>query len=287
MKTASFQSGHRKSALRPAPSPPSLAARLTEADTLLERGDVTAAEAAYTSMLADQPETGAILCKLGFLLLDQQRREEAHGKFLLALAAEPGLSLAYLGLANIYQLEGRAGEALTALEAGRSIDVSFDRYDGHIEELRLLSLDTPPARILVADGTEDDDGRALFLISALHHAAQALGRTRVRFMNVSNDAVRAAIEVLAWDCGIEVEVLDAGCPVVEALQSAVGFAAVSFRESQRLLEVCAQAEGAGLRCLVALQFPGSNPSATDLILSHAAHDPAALAAHITDILDSR
>lgn len=251
---------------------------------MVERGEILAAENAYRDILADQQEVAAILCRLGFLLLDQQRRDEAHDHFLQALAAEPGLSMAYLGLGRIYEVEGRPGEALAAFEAGRSHDSSFERFESRIEELRLISLETPPARVLVADGAEDEEGRALFLISALHQAAPELGRTRVRFLNVATDAVRTAIEVLSWDCGFEVEAIDPAQSKHAALQPAAAFAAVGFRESPRLAVLRARAESAGLPCLVAVQFLGPDASASALMLSRAAHDPAVLGAKIRELM---
>src|SRR5687767_1741908 len=58
-------------------------------------------------------------------------------------------------------------------------------------------------RILI-DGREDDQGRALLVVSALYFSAARAMPFAFHYIDVRNPAVEAAVEVLRWDTGLNV-----------------------------------------------------------------------------------
>ena len=64
----------------------------------------------YQEALARGPEAADIHVQLGYAHLELERRHEAEQAFLRALEEDPGEYSAYLGLAEIRRLEGRAGD---------------------------------------------------------------------------------------------------------------------------------------------------------------------------------
>jgi hypothetical protein len=132
--------------------------------------------------------------------------------------------------------------------------------------------------ILVLDGREDIDGRALLLMSALHHVGPDLHRFRLRFADVASEAVRLAINLLRWDLGLDAaESPDAE---VEAnLPDTRLYLSISFAEPTwpRL----AQMKAAGVPTLAARQFPPDIQSnAEAMTLTRAAHDPKVFATRL-------
>lgn len=128
---------------------------------------------------------------------------------------------------------------------------------------------------VVCDGSESVEGRALLLISALHHAKDALTGVPIRFVNVSDRAVVSAIELLEWDFGLDVGMvaLEHGDSAVQALSGARLYAAIGFRDAKHLLGQ--EASRASVPSLIALQFPDMQTlDAHGTLMLAAAHDPA-------------
>lgn len=138
---------------------------------------------------------------------------------------------------------------------------------------------------LVCDGREDAEGRALFLISALHVCHEALRDVEVRFVDVEADAVKIAIETLHWETGLTLTQV----PPDAAIDFWVGAAVFC---SVVLQECCSRylkgALARGIPLLVARQFPvKGNTCASDLAMVRAAHDPAIYAEHLVRTLGGR
>lgn len=138
---------------------------------------------------------------------------------------------------------------------------------------------------VVLDGSENVEGRALLLISALHHAKDALVGLPIRFVNTTDLAVAAAIELLEWDLGLDVGTvkLERGAEAAQALAGARLYAAIGFRDTRHLLDE--EARSAGVPTLIALQFPDMrylDPRGT--VMLAAAHDPAIYGRWLTKAL---
>jgi len=132
-------------------------------------------------------------------------------------------------------------------------------------------------RRLVGYGAEDSEGRALLLISALHHAADSLAGCEIRFTGVREPAVGAALAALRWDTGLDAQPVPEG-EEAAVLSGAGLFAAVLFRGDARVM---ASIEAAGVPSMIAVQFPDpARHGPPVLALQRAAHDPALLARHI-------
>lgn len=95
---------------------------ISSATTLLESGDLGAAEALLEDSLAAEPNNPAALHKLGFALLGQERYDEAIEVFNQELAVDPDFPDAWLGLALALAGSNRRGEALEALSTVLSLD---------------------------------------------------------------------------------------------------------------------------------------------------------------------
>jgi hypothetical protein len=137
---------------------------------------------------------------------------------------------------------------------------------------------------LVAHGGEDADGRALLLISALHHASDALAGCEIRFIGVRDADVGAALAALRWDAGLDARPVPEG-EEGAALSGARLFAAILGRgEMDRLAPFVA----CGVPSLVAVQFPDPARHGPEVFaLQRAAHDPALLARHLLSRLNLR
>jgi hypothetical protein len=61
--------------------------------------------------------------------------------------------------------------------------------------------------VIVLDGSESSDGRALLTISALYWCAEWLPDVEVRFSDVSNEDVALAAQALRWDIGVSVSLM--------------------------------------------------------------------------------
>jgi hypothetical protein len=139
--------------------------------------------------------------------------------------------------------------------------------------------------VLVVHGAEDDEGRALFVTSALYHCVDVLRGKRVRFVGVRSLVVEVAAEVLAYDTGLQVDIsqADPESDPVEAFQDASLYAAVVFRDTAGL--GLSHVLTNGIHHLVAVQFPRPTEfTAERAARLSAAHDPAIFAGLLRDSL---
>jgi hypothetical protein len=143
--------------------------------------------------------------------------------------------------------------------------------------MRLL----PPRPRLITDGSEDAEGRGLFVVSALHLAARDLQGVDIRILN-GQELVRVATEALRWETGLSVEVAPPDADIAAELAGASLFAAVAARCTDHLPLV--QVAACGIRSLIAVQFPLSGAGAAALTLVRAAHDPREFGARILAML---
>jgi hypothetical protein len=138
---------------------------------------------------------------------------------------------------------------------------------------------------LVVDGVEDEQGRALFVTSALYHCVSHLQGRVVRFAGVRGIEVEIAARVLAFDTGLEVETVES-CVRSEperAFHGAALYAAVVFDNPSRL--AVEQATAHGVPSLVAVQFPQAGDLTAEwLTRLSAAHDPAIFASLLRQAL---
>ncbi len=125
--------------------------------------------------------------------------------------------------------------------------------------------------LLVIDGSEGIEGRALLLLSALHHAAPTLHGWHIALAGTSDTAVQAAAEALNWDTGLSLL-----APTRETFARASLYAAVAFRSTKHL--PMAWIASSGIPAVIAVQFPDPRlHDAAILALQRAAHDPVLLA----------
>jgi hypothetical protein len=122
---------------------------------------------------------------------------------------------------------------------------------------------------IVVDGREGEEGRALMVLSALHHCAETLAGQPILFADVESSAVAIGVEVLRWETGLEVAYARPGAPV--PLQPGCLFAAILCHGLPwpRYSAVL----GSGMRTLIAVQFPPLDAEPATLALLAAAHDP--------------
>jgi len=140
-----------------------------------------------------------------------------------------------------------------------------------------IGLPAPNTRpVLIADGTEGIEGRALLLISALHIAAPQVVHCDIRFAAVQNSAVKAAIDVLRWDTGLTVSIVqEHEAPAV--LAGAALYLAIAFRRTSHL--ALSEARHLSVPTLIAVQFPEVAAPAAG-VGPPEAHDPALYAWHL-------
>jgi hypothetical protein len=142
-------------------------------------------------------------------------------------------------------------------------------------------------RSVVVYGRDDDQGRALFVTTALYNCVDALRGRTVRFIGVDSSDVETAAQVFAHDTGIRVEI----CPVdphddpVKAFENALLYVAVVFNDAGRVAAHKASAVGA--KTLVAVQFPEKTAMTAEVAcLLSAAHDPEILAGKLRNVMAS-
>ena len=84
-----------------------------------------------------------------------------------------------------------------------------------------LAAKRPSQRCLhvVLDAREDDEGRALFAISALHLCADGMRDAVIRALCPTGAIVGVALEAFEWDTGVRVEVVE-GDDVAAAFKGA-------------------------------------------------------------------
>lgn len=124
--------------------------------------------------------------------------------------------------------------------------------------------------IIILDGREGRDGRALLLISALHHCADELRGLELWVADAAEPGVLVALDLLRWDLGLNVKLFDEDAEA--RLASARLYASISFGAGP--WHTLARFEAAGIPTLLARQFPPPGAfAAEDLSMVRAAHDP--------------
>jgi hypothetical protein len=137
-------------------------------------------------------------------------------------------------------------------------------------------------KALVVNGREDEQGRALFVVSALYHCLDALRGRVVRFIDVDCVAVEMAVGVLAFDGNVQTEIVPRGAER-SALQEAALYVAVAFDDDAQALALL-DSDCAPPR-LVALQFPPyERMTPENLSVLAAAHSHRIFAALVADRL---
>jgi hypothetical protein len=145
---------------------------------------------------------------------------------------------------------------------------------------RTLVPANPP--VLVIDGAESMEGRALFVISALAGCLDWLPSVTVRFADVIDENVVTALDVFRHDHGIQFDVrhpADRTSP----LRGADLYAAVAFRSAGHLR--LGEAQSARIPTLLAIQFPEPEWVSPSVLLRRAAaFDPRRFAADLGAIV---
>lgn len=125
--------------------------------------------------------------------------------------------------------------------------------------------------LIVLDGTESMEGRAFYLISALHWCLDWLPAVDLRMIDVSNEDVDLAVHALHWEHGIDIEIVDVSRSASPFLDADL-YAAAAFRSADHLR--LADAAKAGIPVLLTLQYPDKEwLSAAALSRREAAFDP--------------
>lgn len=130
---------------------------------------------------------------------------------------------------------------------------------------------------LIVFGREDEECRALFVVSALYHCTEVLSNRPIRFVEVDDVAVEIAVEVLRFDTGLLVDVVPRGVPGQGAgYAGGALFAAVVLEDVTRIPVYLAERHN--VPQLVLAQFPALHRM-TGTVLEHlsAAQNPRAFA----------
>jgi len=109
---------------RPAPGhlPEDLEARIAEARSAAESGDLALAERLYRELVAADVNDVRPFCNLGVLALLEQRTEAALGWLQQAVVVDPHHARSHLNLGMALQLEQRTTEAITVLQRAVGLD---------------------------------------------------------------------------------------------------------------------------------------------------------------------
>ncbi|WP_198157530.1 hypothetical protein [Methylobacterium nodulans] len=135
--------------------------------------------------------------------------------------------------------------------------------------------DGPPSLRLVIDGREDEQGRALFLISALHLCGPRLREVSVDVVGATDPVVPVAARALSYDTGAAVRFFidEEGRSVLDGARL---YASIRFNCADHPLLTAA--EQIGIPTVVAVQFPRPTPGRPQTLRSvRAAHDTRRLA----------
>jgi hypothetical protein len=143
----------------------------------------------------------------------------------------------------------------------------------------------PVNEVLVIDGVEDKQRKALFVTSALYHCADHLRTRVIRYVGVRATDVEIAARVLAFDTGLEVEISgsDPRAEPEQAFHNAALYAAVVL-DNPAVLGL-SQAADLGVQALIAIQFPTATHMTAEVFARlSAAHDPVIFARHLKQAL---
>lgn len=134
---------------------------------------------------------------------------------------------------------------------------------------------------IVCDGREDAEGRALFLISALHFCHAELRDAKVYFVDTDGESVRIAASALRWETGLDVVCLSLA-QSSQVLAGARLFCSVVMR--QRTFPRLEEAIASRVPVLIARQFPDREMmDSGDIRMLRAAHDPSILAERLVEM----
>jgi hypothetical protein len=126
--------------------------------------------------------------------------------------------------------------------------------------------------LIALDGTESENGRGLFTLSALSYCTDWLPLVRLRMADVANENVVTAIDVFRFEHGIDIDVrhpADRSSP----LQDADLYGGVGYRSAAHMR--ISEAHRSGIPVLLAMQFPEPEWVSPVTVLRHdAAFDPA-------------
>ena len=99
--------------------------RFEEANQLIIDRQLEAAETIYRELLAIEPNSAPLLCKLAGIAVEFGRIAEARVAYDRAIAANPNFPWAHVGLSEILEASGEFDAALDALEVAIALDGSL------------------------------------------------------------------------------------------------------------------------------------------------------------------
>jgi hypothetical protein len=138
----------------------------------------------------------------------------------------------------------------------------------------------PP--VVVIDGAESTEGRALFAVSALSLCTEWLPRVKIRFADVADENVVTALDVFTYQHRIHFDIRHAS-DRSSPLKGADVYAAVAFRSVAHLR--LAEARSSRIPTMLAIRFPQPEwISPATLLRRPAAFDPARFAADLGAIV---
>lgn len=137
---------------------------------------------------------------------------------------------------------------------------------------------------IVLDSREDENGRALFSLSALHMCAAELRGATIHALGSSGIIVNVALDAFSFDTGILVRHF-AQHDAAAALEAADLYLSISLSSVDPVW--AEDAKRLGVPLIVASQFPAlaANPAPT--LPARFAHDTRQLAGRIRQTLDKR
>lgn len=135
--------------------------------------------------------------------------------------------------------------------------------------------------VIAIDGNESVEGRALFTLSALYWCREWLPHVETRLIDVSDENVTLAADVVRADVGADIRVRQSS-----SLQSPLAgvdlYAAVAFRSAGHLR--LAEAAHAGIPVMLALQFPSPEYLGGCILRQRAAFNPRIFAEELHAIV---
>lgn len=136
--------------------------------------------------------------------------------------------------------------------------------------------------MIVIDGTESMEGRALLAIAALYWCTDWLSSVDLRLCDVVEEDVVLAAQNFEWDCGAPLT-LHRPSSVKSPIAEADLYAAIAFRNVDHLR--LGEAEMVGVPALVAVQFPVQNCCRSSFLLRQSsAFDPRSFARDLHNVV---
>jgi tetratricopeptide (TPR) repeat protein len=110
--------------------------RFDEANRLVVNHQLEEAEAIYRNLLAREPNSAPLLCKLGGIAAELGRVAEARTCYDRAIAANPNFPWAHVGLSEILEAVGEFDAAIGALEVAMALDGSLSFAQERLQSIR-------------------------------------------------------------------------------------------------------------------------------------------------------